>query len=80
MDEHSRTVKLTTEEMAEVMKPVNGQGGMEDLLRELQPRISSDGTLVLSPAEIERIGRYAGGYGKGGFQSRFKIILAHLGP
>ena len=78
MDAGSRTVRLTPEEIAELMKPVNGQGGMQDLLRELQPRISSDGTLALSPDEIEKIGRYSGSYGPGGFQNRFKIILARL--
>ena len=74
------TVVLSAPEVAEVSKAVNGQGGMQDLLRELIPRISSDGSLTISSGERERIRRYASAYGKGGFQDRFKTILRHLPP
>jgi len=78
MPDVSQTVRLAADEVAEVSKPVNGQGGMQDLLRSLIPRITPKGDLSLSPDEVERIRRYATAYGGGGFENRFKLILSHL--
>lgn len=75
----SVTVQLDPDEVVEIRRPVNGQGGMQDLLRELQGRLTSIGTIQISAEEIERIKRYAGSYGEGGFQNRLRLILEKLG-
>jgi len=68
---------------AEVFKrPVNGIGGMQSLLRELQKQMEqrdNDTMLMLSKDQIKRIKQYATKYGEsGGFQQRFQGILNSL--
>ena len=78
MPEASVTAHLAASDVATLRKPVNGQGGMQTLLRNLQERVGDDGTLLLTRAEVEKIRRYAKEYGEGGFQNRFRMILASL--
>ncbi len=66
-------VNLTKSQEELLMRPVRGQGGYQSLLRKLQGNISG-GRLSLSPQDCERIVRYAGDYGGGGWQGRLRSI------
>jgi hypothetical protein len=79
-DDTTTTIRLGPAELEELRKPVNGQGGMQTLMLTIQSKISEDGSLQISPEELERIRRYATEYGEGGFQNRFRTILRHVVP
>jgi hypothetical protein len=72
-------VKLRSEDLTVIRRPVEGKGGMQSFLRALIPRIGEDGTLALSREEIDRVRKYAKDYGEGGFQERFRLILRATG-
>lgn len=74
------TVRLELPDSAvqALRRPVNGSGGFQNLLRELQERISGDNTLVLTPDLVAKIARYVQSYGQGGFQGRLDTVLAEL--
>ena len=62
---------LSQEELALLRRPVVGKGGFQSLLRGIQDKIDVEGMRVeLSPAENEKMVRYAMQYGPGGFQER----------
>lgn len=63
--------KLTPAERTEILKPVNGTGGYQTLLRDLQQTLQPDGTLVLDDELLGRVVRMCR-YGNGGFQGRLK--------
>jgi hypothetical protein len=66
---------LSDEDLAELKKPVIGQGGFQDLLRRLQGYIVLDSDKIEIPiSELETLTRYADSYGKGGFQGRLKSL------
>jgi hypothetical protein len=71
-------VGLTPAAIARLQRPVNGEGGFQSLLRELQRRVENDSELVLTPALAARIARYVKRYGNGGFQGRLDAVLAVL--
>jgi hypothetical protein len=71
-------VGLTPAGIARLQRPVNGEGGFQSLLRELQRRVQNDSELVLTPALAARIARYVKRYGNGGFQGRLDAVLAVL--
>lgn len=72
------SLKLTSSELAELSKSVNGHGGYQTLLLELQSQIGSDGTLVLDDEQLGRVVRMCR-YGSGGFQGRLKAAFrAHV--
>lgn len=56
-------------------RPVEGQGGLQSLLRRLKASIGDDGSLSLTEEEVERIRRYVSRYGQGGFQDRLKPLI-----
>lgn len=62
---------LTQAERAELEKDVNGQGGYQILLRELQDQIQTDGSLTLDDEQLGRVVRMCR-YGSGGFQGRLR--------
>ena len=61
-----------------LQRPVNGRGGFQCLLVELQRRIQNGNELVLTPALAARIARYVKRYGNGGFQGRLDAVLEVL--
>lgn len=57
-------------------KVVNGEGGMQSLLRKLQNQISPHRILTLTGDDIEKIKQYRFKYGTtGGWQQRLKGVL-----
>jgi hypothetical protein len=80
-----QTVHLEAWEISVLDRPANGNGGYQSLLRRLQRRIDrSTGHLDLTPADLQRIPRYAFDYGNGGWEDRLVSIFSrtlglHLG-
>ncbi|MBA4052459.1 MAG: hypothetical protein C0472_11405 [Erythrobacter sp.] len=68
------TFRLTQLEVAELRKPVNGQGGYQTLFRELQPLITRVGSLTVTDQQLGRIVRSCK-YGAGGFQARLRAAF-----
>lgn len=57
-------------------KVVNGEGGMQSLLRKLQNQMTSRRILTLTGDDIEKIKQYRFKYGTtGGWQQRLKGVL-----
>ena len=69
------TITLTLSEREIVMRPIVGDGGHKRALVELQAAIVGD-TLTLDGRTIDRLSRYAYRYGHGGYQCRFRAIVA----
>lgn len=59
-------------------RPVNGSGGFQSLLREIQRRLDDGTVLVLDASLVERIARYVEQYVEGGFQGRLEYVLEEL--
>lgn len=72
------TIKLTTNDAEPLRKKVKKGGGMQDLLINLQSKLTDQNTIVLSPEEIEKILRYGLNYGQGGWQDRLVGIAMAL--
>lgn len=70
-------VELEPDAVARLRRPVNGEGGFQNLLRALQRQLKED-ELVLTPDLIEKIARYVERYGHGGFQGRLDTVLVEL--
>ena len=71
------TIQFTLKgpEAAELMKPVNGQGGFQTFFRKLQGKlVSPANTIDLSDAELGRIVRHIT-YRPGGFEDRLNTIF-----
>jgi hypothetical protein len=68
------TFKLSQAERAEIDKNVNGQGGYQTLLLELQEQLKPDGTLTVDDEQLGRLVRMCR-YGSGGFQGRLKAAF-----
>jgi hypothetical protein len=64
------TIHLTQDEADPLRKPVHGSGGLQSLIKKLQPKLNNDNTIELTSSDIEKILRYTSNYGSGGFQSR----------
>jgi hypothetical protein len=73
---------LSQAEQALLLRPVNGEGGYQNLLRRLRRNVDrGSGRLRLSAEDLEQIPRYAFDYGNGGWEDRLRTIFAnHLGP
>jgi hypothetical protein len=67
-------VQLTKQDAEKLSKPVNGQGGFQNLMRGLQKRLRGRQVWV-TQEEIVRIYRYATRGGQGGFQGRLMPFL-----
>jgi hypothetical protein len=67
-------LKLTTNEIAELSKPVNGRGGYQTLLRKLAPLISKNGSITVDDETLGKIVRMCA-YGSGGFQGRLRAAF-----
>ncbi|MEP7308516.1 MAG: hypothetical protein ABJA98_23675 [Acidobacteriota bacterium] len=67
------SIDLTPLGTRTLRKPIRGRGGFQSLLRKLRHQL--DGRhLEVSRADLERLRRYAIGYG-GGFQGRAKGLV-----
>ena len=62
-------LELTPHALARLLRPVNGQGGFQQLLRKLQSQLNGS-VLTLDDDDIEKLDRYSHTYGLGGFQDR----------
>jgi hypothetical protein len=71
-------VVLPQTAIAKLERPVNGKGGFQSLLRELQRRVQNGNELVLTLVLAARIARYVHKYGNGGFQGRLDAVLSVL--
>ena len=71
-------LELGADALEALRRPVNGSGGFQSLLRQLQNQIGPGEVLVLTPDSVERIARYVARYGQGGFQGRLDTVLAEL--
>ena len=72
-------IGLTTEETEKLVRPVNGQGGFQNLLRRIQGQLNANYQLVLTLDDIRQINRYRSRYGGGGFQGRLDAVISALG-
>jgi len=72
------TVRLEPSEFAIVTRTISGTGGHQGLLLRLMGKLRGDGRLELSTEEVDQIRRYAEAYGAGGFQDRFKVLVAAI--
>ena len=75
-------LELNRDEIAELDRPVNGTGGFESFLRDLQKQINhATSTIKLTDGDLVAIPHYAFDSGQGGFESRLlKIFGRALGP
>ena len=71
------TIILTNQECQDFLKPINGKGGGQDLVRELQGLIVNN-QLKLDDTMCGKIARYTKEYKTGGFQNQLEIIKNKL--
>jgi hypothetical protein len=70
-------IELGDDEADALMEPLGGQGGFQSFLSRLQRNFSPyEGTVSITPEDLERIKRYAFGYGNGGWEGRLKAIFS----
>lgn len=68
-------ITWTSADFDALMKPVEGQGGFQNVLSRLQSWANSDTRRVcISVSELESIARYVTNYGEGGFLDRLRPI------
>ena len=71
------SIKLDKNAVDAVNKEVNGNGGHQNLMKKLQDQYDcGNGVLKYDDSDLEKLMRYSSKYGKGGFQDRFRVILA----
>lgn len=69
------TFTLTADEIAVLRRPVNGQGGFQMLIGDLNRAVQANGVdLLLDDTLLGRTIRYAS-YAHGGFQNRLKEAI-----
>jgi len=71
-------IELNVDALEALPRPVNGQGGFQSLLREIQQQLSGGNVLVMTPSLVERVARHVDQYGDGGFQGRLEYVLTEL--
>ncbi len=62
-------IRITDEIRTELLKPVEGEGGFQNLLRQMLGNLNGL-ELTLADQDIRQIFSYSGSYGEGGFQGR----------
>ena len=68
-------IALSPEEANELQRPVEGEGGFQNMLRTLQARQSGE-ELALTIEDVAKIRQYVNEYGQGGFQDRLSTVLS----
>ena len=66
-------IRLTSDDLDLLMRPVIGRGGWQAFLRKLQ-RQTREGVLTLNTQDSHRLIRYILSYGSGGWQDRLAGI------
>ncbi len=75
------TVTLNAAEREILNRVVEGRGGYQSLLEELQNGVQPDGSITINDMQLERIPRYAFDYGNGGWEDRLTGVFGRtLGP
>lgn len=69
------TLHFTPDEHEIITRPIVGNGGHQQFLTDLTQRIHED-ALEVEDEELLRVSRYAYAYGGGGYQARFRAIMA----
>lgn len=69
------TLRPDASELAVLQRSIEGDGGHQRLLRECLDQWRG-GVLVLDALTLARVGRYAYDYGSGGYQDRFRTLVA----
>jgi hypothetical protein len=76
MKEPQIIIPLTTKECAAFKRPINGQGGFQNLLKRLNKKIDPiTKTITVSVSDVHYIRKYATKFGQGGFQDRLAPIM-----
>lgn len=71
------TIELNSEELEFLNRPVNGQGGFQDLLRALAAQ--RQGTKQsLTASQAEKVLRYSSHYGQGGYEGRLLSFVTKV--
>lgn len=71
--------ELSEAEAKAFLRPVNGTGGFQSLLSQLQRNFDKKNRiLTLTEDQIEKIKRYSQDYGSGGFEDRLEGIRRNL--
>ena len=75
-------IELNTEEVAELLREVNGTGGFEGFLRRLQKQVNhSTRNIKLNEKDLADIPHYAFDFTQGGWEDRLIAIFGRaLGP
>ena len=68
-----KAIEITMAVRDALDQPIIGEGGFQDLLRELSGQVE-DSVLRVTDEQIARIHRYAESYGEGGYQERLRTI------
>ena len=58
-----------------LIEPVNGRGGYQNLLRTLRPLVKTNGSITLDDETLGRVVRMCA-YGSGGFQGRIACSIS----
>jgi len=69
-------MQLEAAELELLGRTLEGDGGHQRLLRDIINRLGKHGELRLEDEELQKVARYAYRYGGGGYQDRFKAVLA----
>lgn len=67
------TIVLSSGEIAQLMKPVTGQGSWQRLLRRLQAQLKG-AVLTLTARDVAQVLKYREKYGTGGWQTRLGFL------
>jgi hypothetical protein len=79
--EGETVTKLNSEEIGDLMAPINGVGGWQSLWATLQEQFDkATGQITLSPLLRSRLHRYYQAYGGGGYQNRAKRVFRREFP
>jgi hypothetical protein len=70
-------IELSAHALACLMRPVQGEGGFQHLLRKLQTQVN-ESVLTVDAADMEKLDRYSSAYGLGGFQDRTRPSASEL--
>ena len=69
-------VVLTEAEWALFQRPLTGDGGAQRLLQDLQGTQVAERRLCLTVRQLDKAYSYAYAYGTGGFEDRFRAVVA----
>ena len=69
-------VPCTVNEWERIFRPVNGDGGAQQLLRRIHTCAIAERTLLLDPMLVDKAYAYAYDYGQGGYEDRFRAVIS----